>query len=72
MNNDNNFSDLFSLDNEQPTTCPQCGARTSFEEQENDQIGYYQLHDCLNETCLFQFVGVFSDDETEYDLERNV
>lgn len=43
----------YILDNEQPPTCPKCGARTDFEENEDGT----QAHTCLN--CKFQFTGEF-------------
>ncbi len=44
---------------EEPTTCPQCGSRTDFDENDDDT----QSHRCLNRDCGFDFLGVFDDDD---------
>jgi hypothetical protein len=50
---DKNNTDLeVYLMNDQPTTCPQCGARTSFDEIDNAT----QNHHCLNTKCNYEFV----------------
>lgn len=45
------------LMNDQPTTCPKCGARTHFTMQispvSNEAV---QIHQCMNQTCQFEFV----------------
>ncbi len=38
--------------NDQPTTCGNCGARTSFE---CDEYGI-QMHQCLNQKCGYKFI----------------
>jgi hypothetical protein len=50
---------IFILDNEQPTTCPMCGARTEFDETADGT----QNHCCR--WCQFQFVGEFDDEMEE-------
>lgn len=49
---------IFILDNDQPTTCPICGARTKFKnvKVENETVQY---HICLDINCRFSFVGEF-------------
>ena len=47
----------FLLLNDQPTTCPYCGCRTSFYEFYYMKE-YYQIHRCMNTDCLFVFVAV--------------
>jgi len=48
----------YILDNEQPTTCPKCGARVYFVEiRENKELRHYNL--CLNKSCKYEFVGEF-------------
>lgn len=49
---------IFILDDEQPTTCPKCGARTDFK----DLDGEKQEHVCLG--CGFKFIGEFENDST--------
>lgn len=39
---------------EQPTTCGMCGARTSFQVEDDDT----QLHQCLNQGCRYKFTAV--------------
>jgi len=54
---DENYN-TYILDDDQPTTCPLCGARTDFRkfvEQKKD----IQFHECLNENCNYQFIGEF-------------
>ena len=51
--------DVFILDNDQPATCPYCGARTEFEDYHNADLGDYQLHHCVNNNCINNFIGVF-------------
>lgn len=46
------------LDLEQPTTCPLCGARTTFDDLKN-QNPPSQIHKCLNEHCGYEFLGEF-------------
>ncbi len=41
---------------EQPMTCGICGARTSFEEEEDGR----QKYNCLNLACSYQFIAVDS------------
>jgi transposase-like protein len=43
-------------DNEQPTTCPYCGARTDFIEIDN----FKQQHKCLS--CKYEFFMDFDED----------
>lgn len=42
---------VFLVDNDQPTTCPTCGARTDFQEVSS----WKQIHECLD--CNFKFIG---------------
>lgn len=53
---------IYILDNDQPTTCPKCGARTTFDEF-TDKEGYKQRHTCLNPICACVFVGEFESEE---------
>jgi len=46
-------------DNDQPTTCPKCGARTGFEQTTEDR----QQHQCLS--CNYEFFLDFEDEEKE-------
>ena len=39
---------------DQPTTCGLCGARTSFEVEDDGT----QTHQCLNQACKYQFIAV--------------
>ena len=39
---------------EQPMTCGKCGARTAFDELNNE----LQKHQCLNIHCEYQFLAV--------------
>jgi hypothetical protein len=50
--------ELFGHD-DQPTTCPECGARTDFQELpiKNEVI----LHECLNEDCKMRFLTELDD-----------
>ena len=56
------FSNTF-LANNQPTTCPECGARTEFYLQispvSNENV---EIHKCLSNICQFEFVVEFDDD----------
>lgn len=47
-------------ENENPITCPKCGARTEWVELEREPRS--QEHDCLNKQCLYKFI-------MEYDKE---
>lgn len=58
------FNSRYILDNDQPTTCPKCGARTDFEQFEEDGT-IVQKHRCLNINCAFVFLGEF-ESEAEY------
>lgn len=51
--------DHYSIDGDQPTTCPDCGVRTEFSEIP----GGYQGHQCLG--CGYLFTTEFADDERE-------
>lgn len=58
------WKDGFDLDQvftigDQPATCPHCGARTDFTEDENGR----QKHTCLG--CGFKFIGEFDEDEDD-------
>jgi hypothetical protein len=44
---------LFS---DQPTTCPKCGARTEFILDLSHTSSCTQIHKCLFNKCLFEFV----------------
>lgn len=57
-------SSRYILDNDQPTVCPKCGARTDFEQFEEDGI-IVQKHHCLDSNCSFVFLGEF-----ESEMER--
>jgi len=48
---------IWLLDDEQPATCPKCGARTDF----TDNPDGTQNHECLR--CRFQFIGEFDNEE---------
>ncbi len=48
------------LVNDQPTTCPKCGARTHFEEINNEK-GNYQIHSCPRPNCAYAFIAVEDD-----------
>ena len=50
------------LDPEQPTTCPLCGARTSFEEIPKCTPPA-QKHTCLDSSCNYQFIGEFEPED---------
>lgn len=50
--------DIYFLDQEQPTTCPKCGARTDFTEINELQ----QYHICLSSLCKFKFIGEFEEE----------
>lgn len=52
--------EVYSLDIDQPPTCPQCGARTDFT---NPAQGM-QHHTCLNNSCRFEFLGVVEESPT--------
>jgi hypothetical protein len=45
-------------DDDQPTTCPLCGARTDFTELENGQ----QEHTCLSPQCGYSFLVEFDEE----------
>jgi transposase-like protein len=50
--------DIYILDHDQPTTCPKCGARTDFiEEEGNHPTLCDQRHTCLG--CGYKFIGEF-------------
>jgi hypothetical protein len=53
------FNNTF-LGNNQPTTCPKCGARTDFFTQispvSNKNI---EIHKCVSKMCQFEFVIEF-------------
>jgi hypothetical protein len=55
MENDKN---TYILDNDQPTTCPKCGARTDFYEIDNKDEPI-QEHYCMQVACSYTFWGVF-------------
>lgn len=59
MNTDDKL-DVYILDDDQPTTCPKCGARTYFTEV-GKASAQVQHHKCLNEQCGYVFNGVFED-----------
>ena len=42
-------------DNDQPITCPKCGSRTDFFEEKDSDGEYTEIHQCLNESCGYQF-----------------
>ena len=44
----------FYILNDQPTTCGKCGARTSFECDENG----VQIHQCLYQQCGYKFIAI--------------
>ena len=48
------YPDIYILDQDQPATCPKCGARTDFAE-----LGDYQVHTCKE--CGYSFVGEFEE-----------
>lgn len=48
---------LIFLLNDQPTTCPYCGARTFFDELVH-RGEYYQVHFCLNVDCGVVFLAM--------------
>ena len=46
---------------DQPTTCPKCGSRTSFDDIKTPAYkgadkDWHQHHKCLNPKCGFEFV----------------
>jgi len=45
------------LDSDQPTTCPECGARTELVEEISEVA---QLHECLK--CHYRFIGELDDE----------
>jgi hypothetical protein len=49
--------DSFYLMTDQPTTCPKCGIRTTFEEF-GEGKGTYQTHKCIGADCGYEFVVV--------------
>lgn len=57
-----NYRDTFLM-NDQPTTCPQCGVRTSYyliiSPVSNKDV---EIHKCLDNKCKFEFV-IEIDDE---------
>jgi len=50
---DCDISDYYLL-GDQPVTCGICGARTSFDEEEDGK----QLHRCMNSECGYRFFAV--------------
>lgn len=58
------FTSTYILDNDQPTNCPKCGARTDFEQFEEDGT-IVQKHRCLAPNCFYIFLGEF-----ESEMER--
>ncbi len=48
------LEDIF-LVGDQPTTCPYCGSRTSFDEM-SDGNSLFQAHRCLNPDCAVKFI----------------
>jgi len=55
------YESTYILDNNQPATCPKCGARTEWENIIVLKIAS-QLHTCLASSCNYKFIGEF---ETE-------
>ncbi len=58
--NQNNNKIIYILENEQPTTCPKCGARTDFV-QLRYRSRVIQKHSCLWPYCKYVFIGEFED-----------
>lgn len=56
--NQKGYQVIYILDNEQPTTCPRCGARTDFVEWRYKGI-LIQKHFCLWQYCKYVFIGEF-------------
>jgi hypothetical protein len=52
-------ADVYLLDEDQPTNCPQCGTRTNFYHAEPE----WQKHHCPG--CSYNFIGTFNKEETE-------
>lgn len=50
--------EVYILDNEQPTGCPKCGARTEFIETIIDEM-LVQHHHCPQPLCKYKFIGEF-------------
>ena len=57
------FSSLF-MNNDQPMTCPNCGAHTEIIFDLSHSIDQTQIHECVNKNCKEVFVSV-SDKEFE-------
>lgn len=52
---------------DQPTTCPKCGSRTNFDEFENHEGRYQEIHYCLNLECRFSFYVEEDEDDDDYE-----
>jgi len=50
-----NFSEIFVF-SDQPTTCPECGARTEITLDLYKTPEQTQLHKCLSNSCQYEFV----------------
>ena len=50
-----NFSEVF-IYTDQPTTCPKCGSRTDFILDLSHTVEQTQIHQCLDDSCKFEFV----------------
>ena len=48
------------LMNDQPTTCPKCGARSEILNEMELEARIIQEHECMSKYCEFQFL-VFSE-----------
>ena len=46
--------------NDQPTTCPKCGARSEIMNEVELEARIIQEHECMSKYCEFQFL-VFSE-----------
>lgn len=57
----------YLLNNDQPTTCPKCGARTEFSNDFEAGVGWIQHHQCLN--CDHRFTTC-DEDEDDSDEEE--
>ncbi len=59
------FQTLLIL-NDQPVTCPHCGARTDFILDLSHTRSKIQVHRCLSAACQFEFVvGIEDENENE-------
>lgn len=55
-------ANMYYLVNDQPMTCPTCGARTHFDDKDDEEEPY-QLHTCLNPECGLVFKAVDEGEE---------